>query len=152
MSTFRFEKSEDSPGFVLWQLSNRWQQHMRAVLSPLGLTHVQFVLLASTAWLEAHSVTITQVTLAHHAQIDVMMTSQVVRTLEEKGLITRAPQLTDTRAKVVSLTDAGRILVQQATAQVEEADAQFFAPLAEQVSAFVATMNRLVQAANDTAP
>ncbi len=122
---------------------------MRAVLSPLGLTHVQFVLLISTAWLEAHVVTITQVTLARHAQTDVMMTSQVVRTLEEKGLITRTPQLTDSRAKIVSLTDAGRVLVQQANARVEEADAQFFAPLADQVPSFVAAMNRLVQETKD---
>ena len=42
-----YEAAEDSPGLLLWQVTNRWQSAQRAALKPLGLTHVQFVLLAS---------------------------------------------------------------------------------------------------------
>ena len=44
----------DSPGFLLWHATLRWQRTMAEALEPLGLTHVQFVLLASTWWLCEH--------------------------------------------------------------------------------------------------
>jgi hypothetical protein len=48
-------------------------------LAPLDLTHVQFVLLASTWWLNEQGARPTQVELATQAGADVKMTSQVVR-------------------------------------------------------------------------
>ncbi len=44
---------EESPGFLLWHITLRWQREIAAALAPLGLTHVQFVLLAATWWLNA---------------------------------------------------------------------------------------------------
>ena len=44
----------DSPGFLLWHATLRWQRGVAAVLAPLDLTHVQFVLLACTWWLNTH--------------------------------------------------------------------------------------------------
>src|SRR3954453_8138901 len=43
----------DSPGFLLWRVTQRWQRSIVAALRPLDLTHAQFVLLMSTAWLGA---------------------------------------------------------------------------------------------------
>lgn len=71
-----FERAEDSPGFLFWQLSNKWQATQRAALKPLGLTHVQFVLLATLTF-ASNKNTFTQKQLAEYAQ----MTSQVVRKL-----------------------------------------------------------------------
>ena len=42
---------DESPGFLLWRVTLRWQRVIAAALRPLGLTHVQFVLLASVWWL-----------------------------------------------------------------------------------------------------
>jgi hypothetical protein len=36
----------DSPGFLLWHATLRWQRGVARALKPLELTHVQFVLLA----------------------------------------------------------------------------------------------------------
>jgi hypothetical protein len=44
---------DTSPGFLLWRLTLRWQREIAAALDPLGLTHVQFVLLATTWWLNS---------------------------------------------------------------------------------------------------
>ena len=52
---FSFKKAEDSPGFLLWQLTNQWQQQQRKALKTLGLTHPQFVALAGTLWLSSQS-------------------------------------------------------------------------------------------------
>jgi DNA-binding MarR family transcriptional regulator len=146
MPLSRFDRAEDSPGFLLWQLTNLWQQRMRSALAPLGITHVQFVLLVSVAWLENSDKLVSQASLSRHAHTDVMMTSQVVRTLEEKGLLTRAVHPTDTRARVVSLTAEGRTVAQQAVAVVESADEQFFRELDGQASDFARSMQLLIRA------
>ena len=39
----------DSPGFLLWHATLRWQRGVAQALAPLDLTHVQFVLLAATS-------------------------------------------------------------------------------------------------------
>ena len=84
--TTEFAGADDSPGLLLWQVTNRWQAAQRAALKLYGLTHVQFVLLASLTWLSADG-PVTQRQLAEHAATDPMMTSQVLRVLEGLGLV-----------------------------------------------------------------
>src|ERR1700730_16686377 len=93
----RFRSAWDSPGFLLWHASLRWQREMAAALRPLGLTHVQFVLLASTWQLASRGGRPSQRQVADHAGTNVMMTSQVVRSLEARGLLEREPDPRDTR-------------------------------------------------------
>jgi DNA-binding MarR family transcriptional regulator len=117
----------ESPGFLLWHLTLRWQRAITAALAPLELTHVQFVLLACTYWLGEHGETPNQLAIATQAGTDVKMTSQVLARLEQQGLIERRTHATDTRAKVVSVTPRGRALAIKAIDRVEDADATFFA-------------------------
>jgi DNA-binding MarR family transcriptional regulator len=125
--TTRFpEGPATSPGFLLWHVTLAWQRAVTAALEPLGLTHVQFVLLASAWWLGSHGQVPNQLGLARHAGTDVKMTSQVLRRLEAKGLLERAVDPGDTRARRLRLTTAGRRLARRAVAAVEEADARFF--------------------------
>jgi DNA-binding MarR family transcriptional regulator len=51
-------------------------------LAPLDLTHVQFVLLACTWWLNEQGERPSQIALAAQAGTDIKMTSQVLRSLE----------------------------------------------------------------------
>jgi DNA-binding MarR family transcriptional regulator len=55
-----------------------------------------------------------------------MMTSQVVRKLAERGLLARADDPADARAKRLEVTQAGLDLVAKALKDVEAADASFF--------------------------
>jgi len=119
----------DSPGFLLWHVTLRWQRDIAAALAPLGLTHVQFVLLATTWWLNSRGEDPNQLTVARQAGSDVKMTSQVLRKLETKGLIHRHVDSADTRAKKLRVTDRGGDLAVQALAAVEAADARFFKPI-----------------------
>jgi len=122
------ESQDTSPGLTLWRLTNQWQREIRAALAPLGLTHVQFVLIACLAWCEDHEGgLITQRQLAENACTDPMMTSQVVRELVARGLMIRQRHPKDARAFVLSLTDEARKLVVVAMPAVEAVDAQFFA-------------------------
>src|SRR5690349_13785618 len=105
--------ADDSPGLLLWQVTNRWQAAQRAALKPFDVTHVQFVLLAALTYLQA-SGPVTQSALAAMAATDPMMTSQVLRTLESRGLVHRPPHPSDRRARAVAVTDAGRDLANRA--------------------------------------
>ncbi|MFI1915961.1 MarR family winged helix-turn-helix transcriptional regulator [Nocardia sp. NPDC020380] len=140
-----FGDADESPGLVLWQVTNRWQAAQRAALAPFDLTHVQFVLLASLTWLTAGSGgdPVMQRDLATHAATDPMMTSQVLRTLETKGLIERRDHPTDRRAKSLVPTESGAALVNRAIVAVEACDHDFFAPLADHTPEFTAALRRL---------
>jgi DNA-binding MarR family transcriptional regulator len=96
------------------------------------------VLLASLWWLEEHEPEPpTQARLAEQAGTDSMMTSQVLRKLETRGLLERTSHPSDTRARRLHLTPAGRDLLARALADVERADADYFAPLADRQEAFL---------------
>src|SRR5579862_4878151 len=135
---------EDSPGFLLWHVTLRWQREIAAALAPLGVTHVQFVLLAAAWWLNSRGQDPNQLSLARQAGTDVKMTSEVLRKLEAKGLIVRAVDTADTRARRLRVTSRGAELAVRALAVVETADAEFFRG-AEDVGALVGMLRPLAR-------
>ncbi|MGD0687019.1 MAG: MarR family transcriptional regulator [Streptosporangiaceae bacterium] len=140
-----FASADDSTGLLLWQVTNRWQAAQRAALRPFGLTHVQFVLLASLTWLAAEG-PVTQRQLADHAATDPMMTSQVLRALEERGLVRRLPYPGDRRALALTVTSGGRALANRAVAAAETCDKTFFAALGSDAAVFTRALDRLRRA------
>ena len=141
---FHFKKPNDSPGYLLGQVTMLWQRKQKRVLDPLDLTHTQFVLLAALAWLSKTSDSVTQVDIANQSNADRMMVSKVLRTLEEKGFITRQEHHTDTRAKIIRLTIAGGTVLQKAITEVENADLEFFSSLEQDISLFNSSMAKLI--------
>ena len=133
---FSEEKAEDSTGFLLWQITSLWQRGIRKALDPIGITHSQFVLLASIHWLTLQKQDVTQVLLSNHTKIDPMTTSTVLRTLQSKELVRRQEHSTDTRAKVVALTDLGVEITKKAVKLVEHFDKEFFSGLKKDLPAF----------------
>jgi DNA-binding MarR family transcriptional regulator len=130
----------DSPGFLLWRTTLSWQRRVAAALEPLGLTHVQFVLLACVWWLNGQGHQPNQLAIASQAATDVKMTSEVLRRLEQKGLIERTVDPQDSRARVIAVTRTGTALAKRAIAVVEQADTEFFAGSS---AAFVSQLRRL---------
>ena len=140
----RLSGPAESPGFLLWKISNAWQRAQRLTLQPLGLTHSQFVVLATVTWYGA-SETLTQARVAQLAGIDPMTTSQVLRALETAALIERGDHPTDPRAKQIAATRTGRDLARKAVVVVEETDAAFFRPVAKSSPQLVKLFQALVQ-------
>jgi DNA-binding MarR family transcriptional regulator len=134
--------ADDSTGLLLWQVTNRWQAAQRAALKPFDLTHVQFVLLASLTWLDVDG-PVTQRVLADHAVTDPMMTSQVLRALEVRGLVRRDAHPTDKRAWSLTATPTGRALANRANVAVEACDREFFGVLDGEKLRFNAALLRL---------
>ena len=123
-------------------MTNRWQAAQRLALRPFDLTHVQFVLLAALTWLAVDG-PVTQRELADLAATDPMMTSQVLRALESRGLVRRDSHPDDRRARSLMVTDAGRVLANRSVAAVEACDAEFFAALGGRLPAFTRALARL---------
>lgn len=151
-SFFEFESPNDSPGFLLWQVSNLWQRNLNAGLREVGLTHVQFVLLAGIEWLNYSQEHVTQVQLAAHAKADVMMTSNVLRSLEKKGFVTREVHPTDTRAKCLMLTEVGNEVLLKTIKIVHQIDGDFFSALNDNISNFNGLLLKLVDQNDETDP
>ncbi|BAP30923.1 transcriptional regulator, MarR family [Chryseobacterium sp. StRB126] len=128
-NTFSVKKAEDSSGFLLWQVTNLWQREIKKALLPFDLTHSQFVILASTHWLSLQKTEVTQIILSHHTKIDPMTTSQVLRALQKKDFICRKEHMTDTRAKTIEITEAGKKTIKKAVIAVENFDREFFSKL-----------------------
>ncbi len=141
---FHFKSPNDSPGYLLGQVTMLWQRKLKKVLDPLDLTQTQFVMLAALGWLSKKSNAVTQVDIANQSNADRMMVSKVLRTLEEKGFITRQEHETDTRAKTIQLTASGEIVLQKGLIEVENADLDFFAALDADLSLFNKNMVQLL--------
>lgn len=144
--TFSFKKAEDSPGFLLWQLTNQWQQKQRKALKSVGLTHPQFVALAGILWLNTlYENGISQAQVAEFTHIDKMMMSDLVKTLLHKKYIHRLPHPEDKRAYLLSLTPQGHALTLQAIPLVEAVDADFFRKETQGLSQLTQLLNQKVR-------
>ncbi len=130
-SPFTYKSPNEATGFLLWKTHNFWQREIKKSLKEFDLTHTQFVILANTFWLGLDNENVTQIEISKLAQTDVMMTSNVIRTLEKKELLKRKEHKTDTRAKAISLTNLGEVMLKKAVKKVEDFDRKFFSSLAD---------------------
>jgi DNA-binding MarR family transcriptional regulator len=126
---------DSSPGYLLWRVTLHWQRLVTEALRPFNLTHVQFALLSSAWWLSRGDGdgqdgppggSPNQLAIAAQAGTNVKMTSEVLRKLEDKGLIVQRTDPGDRRAKSITITPEGIRLAEQAVVAVERVDAAFF--------------------------
>jgi DNA-binding MarR family transcriptional regulator len=141
---FHFKSPDNSPGYLLGQLTMLWQRKLKRVLDPLDLTQTQFVLLAALGWLSRENNAVTQTDIANQSNADRMMVSKVLRTLEEKGFVTRQEHQTDTRAKIIKLTPTGEVVLQKALFLVESTDVEFFSTIETELPLFNSNMLKLI--------
>lgn len=134
--------AEESPGFLLWRASTLWRRAIEDILKPLGLTHPQFVVLATTGWLTRMDKRASQAEIGRQAALDPNTTSQILRSLQAKGLIERS-YITDERSKYPTLTASGAESLAKALPAVEAADAAFFSSVDLKESAILQTLQIL---------
>ncbi|MBI1332155.1 MAG: winged helix-turn-helix transcriptional regulator [Armatimonadetes bacterium] len=132
-----------SPAYQLWLVTNTWQRAVRKILEPFEITHCQFVIMASVNLLENEGKLPTQVAVHRFAAIDENMTSQVVKTLINKGLVVRHPHPTDGRGHVLGLTESGEKLLDEVRGVIRPAADEFFSPLGDDVKQLTGLLHRL---------
>jgi DNA-binding MarR family transcriptional regulator len=121
-----FDEPEDNLGYLLWQVSTRWQLAMNEGLGKIDMTQTQFVVMAALHWLELNCDSVTQNDIANHARIDKTITSKILKSLQNQGFVKRQEHAIDTRAKEVALTKSGFKLLEKANKIVENIDNQYF--------------------------
>lgn len=125
-SPFKYEKADESAGFLLWKITALWQAKLAEVLGEFGITQTQYAMLASLRWFEQKKEAITQAHLVDHTKIEKMTVSKAIRKLEEGGLVLRDKSTSDSRATNVRFTGHGRKVIDNAIVAIESADDEFF--------------------------
>ena len=128
-SAFFVEKPEDSLGFLLWKNTTIWQRKIKAALASFDISHAQFVIMAAARWFFETKQEPTQVGFANLTGLDKMTISKSLKKLAALGIVSRAEDVRDTRAKTVLLTAKGNNLIEKLVAIVEDIDSQFFGVL-----------------------
>lgn len=136
--------AEESPGFLLWRVSTLWRRAIEEVLKPLDLTHPQFVILATTGYLTRSGARVSQAEIGRYAALDPNTTSQILRSLEGKGLIERSHR-PDERTKCPLLTTQGVKSLKKALPAVEQADALFFSQVRLKETTLLTALKELSQ-------
>ena len=141
----RFEGPEYSPGYLLWKISTTWRSSIEDVLHPFHLTHPQFVVLATLAWLTREGKPVSQIGLSRISGLDPNTLSLLLRTLEAKKYIKRN-QKVDSRSKYPVMMPLGAEILSKALPAVERADSEFFQILKQgEVAQLVTLFNRLMR-------
>jgi DNA-binding MarR family transcriptional regulator len=139
-------EAETIAGFLLWQVSKLWQQHLALSLQDLGLPPTQAVILANVLRLGEEGGEVTQSSLSKATKVDRMTASQTLRALEAKRLITRRSSKTDSRTHQIRLTDRGRETAFETVARLAAAHEAFFRPLRDDKAKMVTYLQTLVRA------
>jgi len=135
--------AEESPGFLLWQVSTLWSRSTTAALKSLGLSHPQFVILATIDWLTGKEA--SQEEIGRQVVLDPKTTSHLLRSLQVKGLIMTS-HTSDERSNYPQLTPAGVEVLAKALPLVQSADAAFFASVDLKNAKMVNTLQILARA------
>ena len=141
----KFQNDADSVGFLFMRTYSSWHGSIKKCLKQQSITHPQFVVLATLAYLSQQPDEITQVILATKTNIDVMTISQILENLEKKAFIMRTTSIKDSRAKSITLTPSGLDMANKTVPLVEQIDKQFFEILGKDAKQFHKMLLTLLQ-------
>jgi len=141
----QLKEPENYPGFLLWQVSNVWQRNMKNTLKPFKITFTQFVILTSLIYLAKQNEKINQKQLARHAKLDIMTVSDVLKTLENKKMVTRVSDPDDRRHNSIKITDKGEKHIFGVYNHINEFDNKFFKVLGQDYKMLIDVLVRLIR-------
>lgn len=116
----KLDNPNDDIGYLIWRISKYWQRSKHKLLDEFGLTGSQMEMLGAIYHMSKYNIEATQIILSQETYIDPMTTSTILRNLQKKELINRRESTTDTRARIVEITDTGLELFTRAMAKVKE--------------------------------
>ncbi|NED83542.1 MarR family transcriptional regulator, partial [Streptomyces sp. SID11233] len=113
----------------MWRLANKWRVAVDRAVAPLGLTHAQYVVVASLYGMGRAGERPSQRRLADHTGLEALYVSKLARALESAGLLARTRDPRDPRAVQLALTDEGRDVARRAVDVVQELHQRLLEPL-----------------------
>ncbi|WP_462152592.1 MarR family transcriptional regulator [Pseudoalteromonas xiamenensis] len=116
----------------LGRVSRLWKSVADKALAPLGLTHPRWTALLKLQRLGDH---LSTKQLAEALEIELPSLMRTLSQLEEQGLITRQCCTQDKRARIVSLTADGKVLLEKMESEILRVRQHILADLGEQEQA-----------------
>ncbi len=153
MSTVKLKLGREADtiaGFLLWQVSKLWHHRLARALQDLDLPPTQAVLLANVLRFSEEGADVTQSLLSKATKVDRMTTSQALRSLVGRQLVTRRPSAVDARTHRIQLTRRGRDVAFKTVARLAAAHEAFFLPLQSERQQIVSCLQQLIRG-NDAA-
>ena len=135
--------------FLLSVTSNRVSERIAGTYGALfGLTIPEWRLVAVIAEAEA----ITQAQIGERTRMDKVTVSRAAIALAERGLLARAPNPSDRRSHLLSLSDAGQRLYAEVAPKALELETAIFSRFdADEVARFTDMLRRIDAAAREVA-
>ena len=118
----------ETTGSLVWRLSTQWRNTVDRTVAPFGLTHAQYVLLATLYGASLRGVRPSQRQLADATGLEPVYVSRLARALEGGGLIHRAGAA-DPRAVEITVTPLGEEVVIPAIAAVRQLHDELLEPI-----------------------
>lgn len=143
-NSFKFRDHTDSPDYFLWQVYTEWQKGKNEIIAEYNITSAQMTLMTAIYWVIQSGHDNMQAIVANAAKMDKMTTSEVLKTLQKKGLVRRKKHALDTRAKVVELTEQGLEITVKALRKVNKYNINYFSALGDSKAEFIATLQKLL--------
>ncbi|RVU55853.1 MarR family winged helix-turn-helix transcriptional regulator [Anaerosphaera multitolerans] len=140
-----FNTSEESFGFVFWQVYTLWSRRIKKELKKYKLTHTQFVILSVIAYLEKSSKFISQSDVSNLSKIDVMTVSTSIKTLVKNGYVIISSSSEDARANALKLSNEGKIVQNNAMKTIENVDTDFFRNANIETNKFLEIMHEILE-------
>lgn len=117
---------DDQLGFLLFQTTLLKLRITNTMLKTLGLTYMQFVILAGIYELKDLYDGVSQQLLVSERRLDKAMVSCVLKKLIGKGLVVRESNPSDSRSWLLKLSGPGEQLAVRARNQVHKLNDEFF--------------------------
>lgn len=133
---------DDFAGFLIWQLSNKWEKYVNQELKKFDINQGECFHLISILQLSKKLDEVTQVDIAQVTGGSIMNTSKILKSLEKKQWITRQTA-SDSRAKKVTITEAGIAISIDVAKVLEEANQRFYSK--NHTQEFIATLQQINQ-------
>jgi len=109
-----------------WKIIRQLSKRKKQVLEKVGLTSSQFDILFAISYFSNTKTEIIEISLSELSDIDPIITSAILRSLEKKGLIKRHKGTTNKRAVLVELTNTGLNLVKKVSLKMISSDMKMF--------------------------
>jgi DNA-binding MarR family transcriptional regulator len=116
---------EQFAGFLIWQLSNKWEKFVNQKLKAFNTNQGECFHLIAILQLSPKLSEVTQVDIANVTGGSIMNTSKILKSLEQKQWITRE-RASDPRAKKIAVTAAGFLISVEMANVLQAANAQFY--------------------------
>jgi DNA-binding MarR family transcriptional regulator len=133
------------PGFLIRRLNQIHLALFFESCKEYAITPVQYGLLTTVS----ERPNLDQISLCAEVGVDRTTMADVLRRLEERGLVKREPKASDGRVKITNITAKGRRIMKEMYESMREAQVRFLAPLDPQKQIlFIEMMMQLVEGNN----